>query len=254
MRGMSVLIAIALFCFFAATAFADEMVSIKTGYQVLSPSGFFSGETDGVATRIDMEDDIDFDDSEDLTAEIAVQLGSSRLSFNYLPISFTGVGNGEFIFNGQSFSGDVKGEVAADIYDIGYTYYLLNFDDLPTRFQLGLELAVKVIDGEASLAGSTDILPTEVTTESVEGTAPIPTLGLRTRIALADFLGLVGRLGYMEVDDNSFTDAEVQLEVSPVPLVGLYGGYRYFDLEVNESDLVLDVEFSGPFVGALVRF
>jgi len=46
----------------------------------------------------------------------------------------------------------------------------------------------------------------------------------------------------------------VQLEFSPLPLVGLYGGYRLLDLKVDESDVLLDASFSGPFVGALVRF
>lgn len=231
-------------------AFADEMVSVKVGYQVMSPSGQFAGEVDGASALIDMEDDLDFDDSEDLTAEIALQLGNSRLSFNYLPLSFKGTGNGDFTFNGQSFSGAVRGEVSADIYDIGYTYYLLNFDDLPTRFQLGLELAVKVVEGEASLSQTQPLL----LEEKISGTAPIPTIGLRTRVALADFLGLSGRVGYIEYDDNTFVDADVQLEFSPVPLAGIYGGYRILDLEVSESDLLLDVDFSGPYVGAFVRF
>jgi hypothetical protein len=240
--------------FSAGAALADEMVSLKVGYQSLSPSGTFAGESGGVETSIDMDDDIDFDDSDDVTAEIALQLGNSRLSFNYLPIRFTGTGVGDFTFNGQNFSGNVKGEVSADIYDIGYSYNVLNLDDLPTRLQLGLEVAVKIIEGEASITGSTDALPFVVTTESVSGTAAIPTLGLRTRVALADFIGLIGRVGYMEYDDNSFVDAEAQLEFSPFPMTGIYAGYRIFDLEVNESDLLLDVDFTGPYIGAFARF
>jgi len=250
---MRFLISFTLFFMLACSAspvLADELVSVKLGYQSMSPSGFFAGEDGGVGTKIDMEDDLNFDDSEDLTAEIAIQLGNSRLSFNYLPLSFSGTGNGTFDFNGQTFTGDVKSEINADILDIGYTYYLLNFDDLPTRFQLGVELAVKVIDGEASLKETSGTL----LSESVSGTAPIPTLGLRTRVALADFLGLVGRVGYLEYDDNSFLDADVQLEISPLPTLGIYAGYRIIDIDVSEADLLLDVEFSGPYAGAFFRF
>lgn len=238
-----------LLTFFSGTAFADEMFSVKAGYQVMSPSGTFAGESNGVGTRIDMEDTIDFDDSEDLTMEFAVQLGNSRISLNYLPLSFSGTGAGNFTFNGETFSGAVDSEISADIYDIGYTYYILNFDDLPSRFQLGLELAVKVVEGEASLSEKLSALD-----ETVSGTAPIPTLGLRARVALGDFIGVSGRVGYLELDDNSFLDADVQVEVSPLPMVGIYGGYRIFELEVNESDLLLDVEFSGPYAGVFVRF
>lgn len=233
----------------AGIAFADEMVSVKAGYQVMSPSGQFAGEVDGASAFIDMEDDLNFDDSEDLTAEIALQLGNSRLAFNYLPLGFSGTGIGDFDFNGVPFTGAVKGEVSADIYDISYTYYLLNFDDLPTRFQLGVEVAAKVIEGEASL----EELATGLK-EEISGTAPIPTIGLRTRVALADFLGLSGRVGYIEYDDNTFVDADVQLEFSPVPMAGIYAGYRILDLDVSEADLLLDVDFSGPYAGAFVRF
>ena len=229
-------------------AVADEMVSVKLGYQMLSPSGTFAGETAGVGTAIDMEDDLNFDDSKDMTAEVALQFGNGRLSLGYTPLDFSGTGTGTYDFNGKNFTGAVKGEVSADIYDIGFTYYLLNLDDIPARLQLGLELAVKVFDGEASLDSL--VLPKEV----VSCTAPIPTVGVRTRVALADFIGIVGRIGYLEYDGNSFLDAEAQVEISPLPLVGIYAGYRIFDLSVDEADLVLDVEFSGPFAGALVRF
>ena len=58
----------------------------------------------------------------------------------------------------------------------------------------------------------------------------------------------------MEYDGNSFMDAEVQVEFSPLPMVGVYGGYRSFGLKIDETDLNVDVDFSGPYVGALVRF
>ena len=58
----------------------------------------------------------------------------------------------------------------------------------------------------------------------------------------------------MEYDGNSFMDAEAQVEFSPLPFVGVYAGYRAFSLKVDESDLAVDVDFSGPFAGALVRF
>ena len=244
---------LAVFLFLSTTSFADELFSLKGGYQLLSPEGSIAGTVNSVGTVLDLERDLNLDDSEDLTAEITLKWGDSQLSFNYLPISFSGTGtltiDGEF--NGEPFS---AGEVAytdldIDLYDIGYTYYLLNFDDLPTRFQLGLELAVKVADVDvmfdaASFAES----------ESESGTVPIPTIGVRTRIALADFIGITGRIGYMEFDDNYFLDAEAQLEFSPLPMVGFYAGFRYFDLKIDEDDLFVETKFSGPFGGLMVRF
>lgn len=238
---------------FATSALADEIVSLKVGYQLLSPTGTVAGIINGVGQKVDVERDLNLDDSEDITGEIAVQLGKARLSFNYLPVEFSGTGTLTVAgtFNGQPFSVNdtVRSELSIDIYDFGFTYYLINLDDMPTRFQLGLELAVKVADAEVTF---NDLTQGFTETESV--TAPIPTIGARMRFALADFIGVTGRIGYLEYDNNSFLDAEAQVEISPVPLVGIYAGYRYFDLQVDESDVFIETEFAGPFAGVLVRF
>jgi len=242
-----------LFLLLSSTSFADELLSLKGGYQLLSPEGSIAGTVDGVGQEVDLERDLNLDDSENVTAEIALRWGSSQFSFNYLPISFSGTGTltvaGEF--NGEPFSVDdtVKTDLDIDIYDIGYTYYLLNFDDLPTRFQLGLELAVKIADVDLTF---NDLTQNFVESGSV--TAPIPTVGLRSRIALADFIGVTGRIGYMEFNDNHFLDAEAQVEFSPLPMVGLYAGVRYFDLKIDEDDVFVETKFSGPFGGLMVRF
>jgi len=130
----------------------------------------------------------------------------------------------------------------------------VNLDDLPIRLQLGLELAIKVADAEVmlrNLGAGGNILVFE---EKESALVPIPTIGMRGRVALADFIGLIGRVGYMEYDGNHFLDAEAQVEFSPLPTVGLYAGYRYFDLKIDQSDLFVKTQFSGPFGGLLVHF
>jgi hypothetical protein len=258
-KVITLLATVLLFLFtLNSSAFADELLSIKAGYQLLGPKGTIAGTVKGVGQKIDVRRDLDLDDSTGFTGEVALNWGKSRLSFNYLPISFSGTGTLKVqgTFNDQDFSvGDrVKSELDIALYDIGYTYFLVNLDDLPTRLQFGVELAVKVADAEVMLRnlGSTGTALLFEETESA--LAPIPTIGLRGRMALADFIGLVGRVGYMEYDSNHFFDAEAQVEFSPLPMVGLYAGYRYFDLKIDESDLYVKTEFSGPFGGLLVRF
>lgn len=250
-------IALLLVFTLSSTTFADELLSIKAGYQLLSPKGSIAGTVNGVGHKIDLSRDLDLDDSSGFIGEIALQMGNSRLALNYLPISFSGIGTFKIdgTFNGQGFSVNdrVESELDIALYDIGYTYFFINLDDLPTRLQLGLELAVKIADAEVMLRNlGTGVTP--LFEEKESALAPIPTIGLRGRVALADFIGLTGRLGYMEYNDNHFLDAEAQVEFSPLPMLGIYAGYRYFDLMVDESDLLVDAEFSGPFGGLLVRF
>lgn len=253
LKNGKLLVPFLLLCCLCGTAWADELLSVKLGYQLLSPGGSVAGLMNGVGQKLDVDRDLNLDDSENVTAEAVLQWGDARLSLNYLPIEFSGTGTLSVAgtFNGQAFSVNdtVKSDISIDLYDVGLTYYLVNMDDLPTSFQLGFELAVKVADAEVTFR---DITQNFVETESV--TAPIPTVGARARIALADFLGLTGRIGYLEYDGNHFIDAEAQIEFSPVPTMGIYGGYRYFDLEIDEDDLYVETDFSGPFAGAFIRF
>jgi outer membrane protein len=238
--------------FFVASASADELLSVKAGTQLLKPEGSIGGTINGTGHAVDIEDDLELDDSVEFSGEIAINWRNARLSLNLLPINLSGNGrlSETVIIDDKEFTAgeDVATDLTLDLYDVGYTYYLVNVDDLPTRVQLGLEFAVKVADAKFSMTSSSGV------DESVEAVVPLPTVGVRGRIALADFLGVTGRVGYIEYRDNSFMDAEVQIEFSPLPLVGVYAGVRYFNLEIDESDVYLDAKLSGPYAGVLVRF
>lgn len=253
LRKLPLLCFAALFCL-PLTAQADEMLSLKVGYQNLTPSGQFASREGLVNTVIDLENDFGIEEEAELVAEAALQFGSFRLSAGYMPLKFSGTASAQrtIEFGGQTFtaSDQAVGSLDVDLFDLGLTWYLINIDDLPVRVQVGPELAVKVFDGEASVVSKV----TPALRESVSGTAPVPTLGLRGRVGLADMLSLSGRVGYVEYNDNSFLDADGQVEFSPIPMFGIYAGYRYLDLEVDEGDLFVDATFDGPYGGFLVRF
>ncbi len=248
-----ILTLLAVLALTALPARADEIFSLKAGYQTLSPSGTFAAVRSGIGTHIDLEHDLPYDDSQGLTAEAALQFGAVRIAGGYLPLSFSGQGtlHQAIDFNGQTFTAGtvVASDVDLKLYDLAATLYLVNFDDLPVRFQLGPEVAVKIVAADLSFSDHTTGIK-----ESASSTAAIPTVGGRLRVGFADYLGLVGRVGYLKYSDNSFLDAEAQVEFSPLPMVGLYGGYRYFDLKIDAGEVLVDANFSGPFVGALVRF
>lgn len=238
----------------AGSAWADEIVAVKVGYISLNPDGIFAVNSGGIpGTKIDFDDDLNFDDSEELFAEIALNLGQFRLAVGYLPIDFSGTGNlnQTLIFNGKDFlvNSEVSSSVDMDIYDLGLTWNILNVDDLPVRVQFGPELSVKVVDANVSMVDHTTGL-----SESDSLIAPVPTIGARARIGLADWVALVGRVGYMEYDGNSFLDVDGQIEFSPIPMVGIFAGYRYLDLEVDESDVFIDATLDGPYAGVFARF
>jgi outer membrane protein len=239
-------------------ALADEIVSFKAGYLVLSPEGTFAVDSGSIGgTHIDLENDLGYDDSEEFFGEVALQLGPFRLAGSYTPIKFSG--DGSFSqpvnFNGQTFAANLAtaSDVDLKLYDVGLTWHIINFDDLPVRLQLGPEIAVKYLDADLSLDGVESGSGLRIS-ESESYSAPFPTIGARARVGIADYLALVGRVGYLGYKDNSFLDVDGQIEFSPLPLVGVFGGYRYMDIQVDESDVYIDAQFSGPYGGLLVRF
>lgn len=238
---------------FAPPSLADETFSLKLGYATIDPDGRFAGEDGGVATEVDFDDDLSFDESDNIVAEAALQLGRFRISAGYLPLDFSGSGtlNRDITFGGQTFSAntDVVSDVEIELYDFGLAFHILDVDDGPVRLQLGPEVAVKIADVDMSIRETSG-----GNQESVDGVAPVPTIGGRGRLAFGDYLGIVGRVGYLEIDDNSFLDADVQIEFSPLPLIGVFAGYRYIDVDVDESGVVLKSTFAGPYAGVLMRF
>lgn len=239
--------------FFSNAAIADEALSLKLGYQLLSPSGHVAVENNGIGSKVDLEGDLDLDNSSNMMAEAALSLGDFKITAGYLPLSFQGnsVLTRTISFDGKTYRSDqrVASSLDLDILDVGATWYFLNKDDTPSRLQLGVTVAAKITDATASLVD----LSTQ-STHSGSATVPIPTVGLRGRIALADFLGINGKIGYLGYGDNHFLDADMQLEFSPLPLTGIFAGYRILDVAIDESDIYVDADFSGFYGGAFIRF
>ncbi|ATX81848.1 hypothetical protein Ga0123462_0979 [Mariprofundus ferrinatatus] len=236
---------------FANHAYADETVAIKVGYMVLSPSGQFAASAINAGTRVDMETDLGLKNSKQPTGEVIVNLGDSALSLGFVPMTFSGTAvlNRNITYNGQNYAAGstVSSDFKADMFDIGYTYYFINMDDLPSRFQLGVETSLKTITAKTSITSA------GVTT-SRNATVPIPTLGLRGRVALADFVGVAGRVGYLGYSGNSILDADAQVEFSPLPTLGIYAGYRQLKLKIDSNSVYVNTTFSGPYAGAFFRF
>lgn len=245
---------IALFSVLASPVFADEIFSLKAGYLSLSPSGDVAVSVDGLTgTALDIEDDLDMEDSDDYFVEAALQLGSFRLFAAYLPLDFSGdsVLTQDIDFNGETFvqGSRVKSEMNIDIYEAGLAWHLIDVDDLPVRVQFGPEVTVKYVDASVELRENDYSLK-----ESESIGVPVPTIGARARVAFADYLGVVGRVGYLRYDGNDFLDVDAQVEFSPLPMIGLFAGYRYLDIDIDDDDVLIDATFSGPYAGALVRF
>jgi len=236
---------------FSAPALADETIAIKAGYMLLSPSGTYGATVNNIGTRIDTNSDINLGNSVQPTGEITINLGDNLFSFGFIPLNFSGSStlSRPITFNGTTYTTNsaVHSELKADILDFSYAYYLLNMDDLPSRLQIAFETSVKTVNIKTNITSGGII-------SNKSATVPIPTIGLRGRVALADFIGLTGRIGYLGYSGNSFTDYDAQIEFSPIPTLGVYGGYRFLKIKVDASGILADATFKGPHAGVFFRF
>ena len=53
---------------------------------------------------------------------------------------------------------------------------------------------------------------------------------------------------------NYLYEALADLSFTPFPFLDIHAGYKTIRLKIDYSDLFLDSEFSGPFVGLTVKF
>lgn len=245
---------LALLSLIATPALAGDLFALKGGYLKLRPKGDFAVSGGGVkGTSVDMQDDLGFDDSENYFVEAAMKFGSFRVFAAYMPVKFSGDGvlTKNIEFNGETFlsGSQVNSDVDIDLYQGGLAWYLVDIDNLPVRLQLGPELTAIYVDADLDMQEDAFGLR-----ESASVGAPAATIGLRGRLALGDYLGVTGRVGYMEIKGNSFVDADVQAVLSPLPLLGIFAGYRYLDINIDESDVEVDATFDGPYAGAVIRF
>ncbi|MCR9244260.1 MAG: hypothetical protein NXI31_04455 [bacterium] len=125
----------------------------------------------------------------------------------------------------------------------------------PVSLQPGL--AVNLIDLSILVRDSIGIA-----SEDIQLSAPLPMLFGRAEIDIADFLQLVGEVGYVAVDvedvEANLLDVEALLELTALEPLNLFVGYRSISFEgegeIDGDSIDIDLGLSGLIVGGGIRF
>jgi outer membrane protein len=243
-----------------AIAHADATIAVRGEYWFMDLSGDVAvgGDASDNGTELSLEDSTDglgLDGDNTVGFSAMLNLGPFFLFGRYIPIDVSGSGTATTDVNFGDFTFDATAELDSSLdfkmYDAGLGFHVLNFDDLPIRVQVGLLVQVKLLDGsieaKGPVAGNTE-------PESQDFTLPIPMVGARINLGLADFLAVHVQGAAIAYSGNHLYDVEARAEFSPLPFVGISAGYRYLNLTIDESDVDLDATFDGPFVEAFARF
>ena len=246
-----------------AVAGADATIAVRGEYWFMNLSGDVAVSGDaGDATNLSLDDSTDglgLDGDNTIGFSAMLNLGPFFVFGRYIPINLDGSGHSTTTVNFGDFTFDADATLDSSLdikmYDAGLGIHVLNFDDLPVRVQLGLLAEVKLLDGSVEATGAVTAAGTTTTeTSSQDFTLPIPMVGARLNLGLADFLAVNVQGAAIAYSGDHLYDVEGRVEFSPLPFVGISGGYRYLNITVDESDVNIDATFDGPFIEAFVRF
>jgi hypothetical protein len=185
--------------------------------------------------------------------KLITNYGKHRLSFSYQggdseERSFPEP-NSSFSSKSFSLNEELAIELDYDIYDLIYQYDLLNLDNFLAGFSLGLIGQVKLLTSQATVLRSAG----RQQQEDFRGSFPL--VGFNLHMSILDDL-LEGRIratgmGYRQ--ENIF-DGRAEFAVSPYPFLDIYGGYRFYLLNIEKDDDKLDYDKSGPYLGITFSF
>ncbi|MHB8763951.1 MAG: porin family protein [Deferrisomatales bacterium] len=211
-----------------------------------------SGEVrldDGIpGTTVDLTDDLGVDDENFFLGEAWLQAGSHRLSLGGFKADYSGTRSVSVVFGGKTFTGVTETSLEYVSLDLAYQYDLVDLENILAGFSLGPVVQVKYLDGEVKLAAAGQ-------QESQSFQLPIPLVGLGLHVGLvADLLELRARGVGVAYSGNSIVELQGELSVNPMPFFEVVAGYRYFAIDVDEEDLLLDYSQTGPYAGLALKF
>lgn len=237
-----------------ATALAIE-AGVRGEYWFPTISGNAQTTTNGLPdTPFDLKDTLGVQD-EDFPFWEAF-LGVSRFTFRagYMQPQYDGSSTltQTFVFNGQTFAVNEKisTRLEMDIIDGQLQFDLLRPSVGVAGFNLGLILQGKFVDGSIQVQSATTGITTR---EDFQLAAPL--VGVAAGVGfLKDMIRADVRATGMAYSGSHVYEVDAYASFAPFPFVRLQGGYRYFDLEVDESDVLANLTLSGPYAGIQLSF
>ncbi|MDP1991819.1 MAG: hypothetical protein Q8K00_12455 [Syntrophales bacterium] len=203
---------------------------------------------------MNLKDTLGVEDESFPSFELFVGNGRHHLNVAYTPIDYSGstLLTQKITFNGQTFATGTKVDTNLQLkmFDLEYRYTFLDTENILAGFSLDLIGQIKYIDGEAKINA-----PASKTGSDFSFRAPMPMVGLGTHIGiLHDLLEVRAKVTGIGYSGSYYYEALADLSFTPFPFLDIHAGYKTMRLKIDYSDLLLDSEFAGPFVGLTVKF
>ena len=221
-----------------------------------SPKGYLSYEAVTADDELDLERDCDYDDETRFTARLKIDmpLFIPNIYLMASPMEFDGTGSKavDFKFGDVDFNADVPfySKLTLDHYDVGFYYGIPAIEALSAEtVNIDVGLNIRIYDFEAQIRQDTTGLE-----ESEDFTLPVPMVYLALQIKPVDKLAIEAEARGISYSGNQLYSLIGRVKFNVFGPVFAAAGYRYDKLKIDEEDVEVDVDFSGPFIEAGFKF
>jgi len=207
-----------------------------------------------IGDTLSLKDTLGFKDEPFPSFELFMGHRRHHLSFAYTPMAYAGSTtlSQDIVFHGRTFtlSSRVETELKLRMFDLEYRYTFADFENLAVGFSFDLIAQVKYIDGDAKISA-----PAAGTGAAYAFRAPMPMVGLGAHVGiLRDLLEARVKATGIAYSNSHLYEASADLSLTPLPFVDIHAGYKMIRLKIDRSELLLESEFAGPYIGLTVSF
>lgn len=210
-------------------------------------SGSIQSE-EALATKVDLEDDLGYDDENGNSFFVALEhpiplLPNIRLAHTELEISETNTLSRAIEYEGKKYT--INTPVNSKM-DLSHTDATLYYEILDNIVSLDIGLTARIFDGEAKISGSGQTGSTDL-----DGTIPLLFASARFNLPLTGLY--VGAEAHaISYSGNSITDVKANIGYE-IGIVAVELGFRSFDIDLEaDDDEKFDLTVDGAFLGIVI--
>jgi outer membrane protein len=238
------------------SAFAGFGVELGVGYWQQTPSGNLSYKALSPSDQLDLKDDLFYDKQNKpfVRAKIELPLILPNIYFMATPMKFEGSGpiSRSINFGDNTFTAGalIDSKLKLDHYDLAL-YYPIPLLKTATLNTLSIELGLNVryLDFEGTLSQ-----PGTILTSSKSRSFYVPMIYAGIVVKPIDLISLEFEARGIASGANHYYDYIGRLKVNLIPLVFIGAGYRSESLKIDDSGVLADMKFAGPFIEAGLKF
>lgn len=240
-----------IFSALALTLPLNAMAASVLGFQVgggswtHTPGGDITSSVGGVGTQADLVNDLQLEKKSEGYAYAILEhpvpaIPNIKVTQTTLTSSGAGAVTASFTFNGTTYSATQNVTTKLSLNQTDTTLY---YELLDNVVSLDLGLNAKSISGEATVDSTTSTF-----------SQTVPMLYVAAEVALPAGFALGADMSTITAAGNTLTDVTAKVTYTSDYLFGLEAGVRTQTYKIDVDNVKANMNFTGAFVGAFLKF